>query len=392
MSFDFTELEHVISLLQKKRIGGGSPPEVEQGQLGLWRTVRGMRLFLQLLPGSGKWAVDVKGKSHIQGKVLVGPPSLVNLPIGEVSNDVWDRLSGSGTRSAFPSASPEGVKALKTSLKNSLSESDTRIPVIEKTTELPKLVQLARSAGFTDDEIKSALGGKVFQNALSNNVVPFERPKKPDSPKEVPAKGKVTPIRPGADEPDKPETPDRGQMTADGALAPLVEALKLPASAGEDARLVAAGRLDDAADQLKEEFLRRQVRALADGLRSGDFDVVDVRASVLALVELRQAKLLENLDEADMDKLADKAAAKETVAKIKAHAAQASNNTPEQIAANTQFYHDALIALSRRVNNVTVKGQVVVLARKIKAGRIGGNSVVLRVLAILRLLLAFIPG
>lgn len=394
MPIDFTSLDRVIEVLQKKHIGGGSPPVVEQGHLGIWRNVRGHRMFLELEPGTGKWAVDVKGKPHVQGKVLVGPPSLVNQPIGGVDDAVWDKLSGSGTKRTFPSASPEGIKALKSSLRNSLQEDDTRRGAIDGTDELPKLVQIARSAGFTDDEIKASLGGKVFQNALSSNVVPFER-KKPVAPEPVNApeapKGEsnVRPL-PEKDKPEAPTTP--GKMTADGSLAPLLEALSQPASDGEDARLAAAEKMDEAADQLSEEFVKRQIRALAAGLRTGDFKLADVRTEVLALVEHRKARLLEAMDEDDMDRLADKDAAKTTVAKIKAHAANAPTTTPEQITSNAAFYHDQLMALSRRVSNPEDARQIVVLAKKIKSGRIGGNSVVLRVLAILRLLLAFIPG
>lgn len=402
MSFDFTEIDAVIETLQKKNIGGGSPPVVERGHMGIWRTVRGFRMFLELVPGTGKWAVDVEGKPHVQGKVLVGPPSLVNQPIGGVGDSVWGALSGSGMKANFPSASPEGLKTLRESVGNSLKDDDTRQAQLEGAPQ-PKLVQIARSAGFTDGEIKDALGGKVFEDAIGNNVVPFARPKKPkpdapdvEAPKAKPSTDtddKVTQLRPTPPKGDDKPEPSGGQMTADGSLAPLIEALQNPDSDGDDARIEAAEKVEQAAENLAEEFLRRQVRALADGLRSGDFSVADVRAEVLALVEHRQGKLTGNLDEEKMDKLSDKAAAKDAVSKIKAHVAQVpANATAEQLAANAQWYHDQLVDLSKRVNNPEVKRQLVVLAKKIKAGRIGGNSVVLRVLAILRLILAFIPG
>lgn len=401
MAIDFTEIDSVITLLQKKSIGGGSPPVVEHGYLGLWRTVRGFRMFLELQPGTGKWAVNVKGKPHTQGRVLVGPPSLVNKPIGGLPDDTWGQLSGSGTKEAFSSATPGGLVALQTGVKNSLKDDDTRIPALAAA-DLPKTVQIARSAGFTDDEIKQALGGKIFENAIEDkpsnedNVIPFKRPSKPTGDED-----NVVPFpRPGKpdaeDKPDGPRptspSPERGQMTADGAFAPLLEALSRPAQDGEDANEVASAALDDAAKQIKEEFLARQIRALAAGLRTGDFKLDQVRAEVAQLIEHRKARLLAQMEPEDMARLDDKAAAKAAVAEIKQHNANAATVTPEQILANAQFYHDQIMALSQQVSDPKVKQQLIVLARKVKQHRLGGNSVVLRVLAILRLILAFIPG
>lgn len=405
---NFRDIDQLIERLEKKSpISPGSPPVVVQGELGLWRTVRGFRTLMELQPGTGKWAVDVKGKSHVQGRVLVGPPSLVGHPIADVPDGVWDKLSGSGTKATFPDASPEGIKALRDSVKNALGDDDTRQSVLDATDELPKLVQIARSAGFLDAEVKAALDGKVFGSGLKSSVTPIgAKPKGPKVEPEAPEAPKPSlsavpdkPKPPLSVVPDKPKAPEAptssggpGKMTADGMFAPLAEVFNLPDSSGVEAKREAANRLAAAAENIGEDFLRKQVTALANGLKTDDYKLSEVKSAVKELIQHRKAALLDRLAEGDEERLADKAAAKDTIAKVKQHVAAHPNPTPEQVLQNAQFYHDALVSLSGRVTNPVVRRELIVLARTIKTRRLGGRSVILRILAILRLLLAFVPG
>lgn len=396
MSIDFTEIDKVIETLQKKAIGApySSPPVMLKGHLGLWRTIRGFRTFLELIPGDGKYNFD--GKSYKGGRVLLGPPSLVNRPIGDVPDEVWSGLSGTGTKETFSSASPEGMGSLRTSIKNSLKDDDTRVEQLGEA-DLPKLVQIARSAGFTDKEIKEALGGKVFQDAIGDNVVPFKpKAKAPDpepEPKEVeevkPKDDKVVPLRPDA--PTEP-APTSGKMTADGSLAPLIEALKIPGIHNADKKRAAADKLAEAAKAIKEDILRKQVEALANGLRTNDYKIEDVKNEIRSLIQHRKALLLAAMDEAGMEKLSDKAAAKDAVREIKTHADTHPDPTPEQATKDVAVYVEALEQLATRLQNPEVKAQVQTLIKEVKARKLTGKNLLLRVLSVLRLVLAFIPG
>lgn len=397
MDLRFTDIDNLIENLQKRVIGSGSPPVVENGVLGLWRTVRGFRTFLELNEGTGKWAVQDNGKSYVQGRVLVGPPSLVNRPIADVPNEVWNKLSGSGTKATFPSANPEGIKALKTSIRNSLKDDDTRLPVLAETTDLVKLISLARSAGFLDEDIQAALGGKVFRSGLEDNVVSLADHKKKKPPAPETDESPDVPVAAGAENTPFPTStsnpaPPSGQMTADGSVAMLIDALKIPGIHNADKKRKSAERLLAAAGEIKDEFLRKQIRALAHGLMTNDYKVEEVKEEIRALIQHRKARLLAQVSSEEMDRLADKAAAKDAVRKIKQHIESHPDPTPAQAAQSAEYLVKVLTQLARQLGNPAVSKEVVQLAGQVRSRKVSGKSLLMKILLILRLILAFVPG
>ncbi len=418
MSFDYTDLDELISTLEKK-LSPGSPPVMENGKLVLWRTIRGFRTALELHPGDGRY--EFGGKKYKGGKVLVGPPSLVGQDINNVDQTVWAGLSGTGTKTNFSETqTPEGIKSLKESIANSIKQDDTRHKAIKEATTTAQLVQLARSAGFRDDEIKQALDGKVFQNALGGDD---KAPK--DNVIQFPKGGKNTPA---VDQPDEPETPDVEEPVAAGAedmpkppklpaakppkpdnsgskdqlpmaagaedMAPLIDALKVPGILNADKKARMADALEAAAQKLKDEFLRKQVEGYANGLRTGDFKLEQVREELKRILNHRAKSVISKLSDEDLDRLHDKAKAKQAVKEVQEHAekAEAKPYTAEEAAADRYFYEKKLEELAAAIKDSAVAEQVTVLREQIKTRRLGGNSVILRLLQILRFLLAFIPG
>lgn len=410
---DFRALDELISVLEKKTsLNPGSPPVYEDGVLGIWRTIRGFRTFLELTPGAGKY--NFEGKQYKGGRVMVGPPSLTGKDIGSVDNETWGKLSGSGTKETFSSASPEGIKALKQSVRNSLKSDDTRHKALADEDSLPKLIQIARSAGFVDQEIKEALDGKVFQNALGgktkdepapDNVIDFNSKKKQkeeatapadeeaEMPKAVGAENTPEPAPPS--KPEDPSNPPASAVAVGGEdIHHVLDALKVPGILNADKKRKIADDLESAAAKVKDAFFRKQIEGYANGLRTGDYKIEEVRQSVKSLLEHRKKALLANLSDADLDKLHDKAKAKDAVKELKEHVAESAKKpqTAEVEAADRYFYEQQLEKLAAAIRDQKVAAQVREMRQQVRRKRLGGNSLILRLLQILRLILAFIPG
>lgn len=418
----FRDLDELIERLEKA-VSPGSPPVMLNGHLVIWRTIRGFRVALELHPGAGKYNFD--GKSYRAGKVLVGPPSLTGKNIGEVDNDTWNGLSGSGTKANFGSPSPEEASSLKRSVKNSLKDDDTRHEALDNASPA-EVINIARSAGFQDTEIKEALGGKVFRNALSDeadsnvadsNVVSLaDHKKKKGKPEETPEKApEETPeedLKPtGTEGPSKPEGPSEikpspnkptssgsSNTQTDGNLAVALEALRVPGVLTPDKKQKIAEALLSASKALKGDFFRKQVEGLAYGLMSGDYKLDEVRSRIAALTAQRAENAPEpkTLTDSDVDKLHDKAITKEAVEdmqrKIEEMKEQWAKESREAEAAQREWFLNQIELLASRLRNQQAVQQLTVVRNEIKTKRLGGNSIILRILQILRFILAFIPG
>lgn len=441
MGLDFTELDSVIEALQKK-LSPGSPPVMLNGQLVIWRTVRGFRLAIELVPGAGRYNFG-GGKTYKGGRVLVGPPSLAGKDIGKVDNKTWGALSGTGTNKTFPDKqTPEAIKSLKDSVKNSLKDDDTRHDALDKTDKTSELVQIARSAGFQDSEIQEALDGKVFQNGFESKPSEGKKPnlkavpdlepepedEKPKAPKKDKKPSNVVPFKPKAPTPEpedegqedpkeedavaagaendpkptpiKPSTPPGGggsqtKVAVGGEdMTAMLDALTIPGILTNEKKQRIADSLDKAADRIKNELLKKQIQAYADGIRTGDYKLADVKQSIQALLDHRKDAMIAALTPEDQERLKQKAIAKPIVKEIEQHAKQADLKpyTAEDAAADRYFYEQKLDELAKLLTNPQVVKEVQVLRQQIKSKRMGGNSVILRLLQILRLILAFIPG
>jgi len=321
---DFTQIDKLISALEKgASLRPGSPPVVISGHLGIWRTVRHNRMFLELLDGGKK-----------QGKVLIGPPSFVGNTLGDVPNEVWANLTPKATLKEFSgvSVAGNGIDTLKQAIKNAVGPEDSRREAVDNFSTKLQLVPIARSAGFTDAEIKSALSGKSPNEALSSKEDgPSARA--PSGDTDVP-KTKVTAVRgrrvapevtPGAETPDasKPETkkPEPTKPTPktndtafiNDALARVLQPTKAVDSE-ENAKKIGELLVRLSEKDISDKLLAKEVAKLGHGLRSGDFSITEAKEKLKNIVEDRErVKRNIKVTDAQIDALSDKAEVKEFI-------------------------------------------------------------------------------
>jgi len=321
---DFTQIDKLISALEKgASLRPGSPPVVIGGHLGIWRTVRHNRMFLELLDGGKK-----------QGKVLIGPPSFVGNTLGDVPSEVWANLTPKATLKEFSSVSVagNGIDTLKQAIKNAVGPDDSRREAVDNFSTKLQLVPIARSAGFTDDEIKSALAGKSPNKALSDKgggpsvrassgtvevpktkvtsirgrrVAPEVAPdvKTPDSSKPVPKKP----------EPTKPTSETNETAFIQDALARVLQPTKAVDSE-ENAKKIGELLVKLSEKHIADKLLAKEVAKLGHGLRSGDFSITEAKEKLKSIVENRErVKRNVKVTDAQIAALSDKAEVKDFI-------------------------------------------------------------------------------
>lgn len=303
---DFTQLDNLIERLEKRRITSGPPssPEILNGHLGIWRTVRGFRVFMET-NDSMSWF----------GRVLIGPPSFVGRKLGDVPGDVWEALTPRATDKAVKDlkVAANGIDVLKGAIKASLNpdpEKDTRHKAIDDTDNPRKLYEIARSAGLTDDEIKSALQGKD-----PVKVVPMKGPKK-DEPKPEPKDSKVVTLTPPGSSADKPlpsgpsKSPAK-EVEADNTVIEGALAVA-PKSTGKDADKEFGEKLVEVSKSVKNDVLRKQLEKMGLGLQSGAYSRADVMTKMRDIQRDRN-QLKDNASEKDLKTMRDRATMQEAL-------------------------------------------------------------------------------
>jgi len=302
---DLSKIDDLIEVLEEhvslSKSGTPSNPTKINGVEGLWRTIRGFRAFL-----------EYHGKDKPLGRVLIGPPSFLGQKLNDISPDTWKELTPRSTTDTFKDITPSsnGVDTLKQAIKNSLENTDTRNQALDSLNTPLQLVPIARSTGFTDGEIKSALSGvspnKPLKNSTfgdytkdkpiqehrnmplpanlpSNVVVLKPRSKKVEAPvegtsartlEEAPVEP-PTPIRPNLD----PETIKSNIAQLQGSLALSPEKLKGKGANKEESM---ANFLESVLVKgiKNDDILKQRVKDLANGLRSGKFTMVQVHDEV----------------------------------------------------------------------------------------------------------------
>ena len=277
---DFTALDNLISILEKKSPRPGSPPEMVNGHLGVWRTIRHNRMFLEIKRG------EAGGKGTL-GRVLIGPPSFVGHSLDDVSGDAWQALTPRATLKEFNRVQPasNGIETLKQSIRNAIGPEDTRREALENLNTVMQLVPIARSVGFKDEEIKQALGGDSPNKPLSGKET--EGPRKrlplkavPDIPEEVPDELAERREAPDIEAPKPAEVGGAELARAvgdDRALDTIIRAVDEPAK-GEKNREYQLGEfLDNIKGNIKDDLMKKQVEKIAAGLKSGDYTVSEVK-------------------------------------------------------------------------------------------------------------------
>lgn len=341
---DFTQIDKIIGTLEKKASARpGSPPVVINGHLGVWRTVRHNRMFLELLNG---------GKT--QGKVLIGPPSMVGRELGDVPSEVWAGLTPKATLKEFSDVdvASNGIETLKQSIKDAVGPDDTRRQAVENFTTKLQLVPIARSAGFTDDEIKAALAGNSPNTALDQkDGEPAEAPEglpktkltavqgrkveenlkpetaeKPTAPEGVPPTKTVTPA-PGATKPAGNSDTDYIQ----DALARVLQPSKVSDSEANAAK-VGALLVKLSKTNITDKLLAKEVEKVGNGLRSGDYNLTDAKEKLKSIVEDRErAKRNVKVTDEQLEALNDRAEIKEFVDGFDAKLEQAVTEAVQRV-------------------------------------------------------------
>ncbi|MCW4027025.1 MAG: hypothetical protein NWE76_06050 [Candidatus Bathyarchaeota archaeon] len=199
-------------LAKKKRSGTPSMPTGLGGKIGIWRMIRGNRMFLELTGSAfeGLTAEDVKSMESSekrerfgeffdergvllpnqdqieQGRILEGPADLIGLEIQSVPSEVWTRLTPIQTKKEFSKVkrSRNGISALKSSIVDAIDDpSDTRVKRVKSARRVEELVPIARVSGFTTNEIKKIIeSGKPSKNTIGAEQEERKNGDKPDLP------------------------------------------------------------------------------------------------------------------------------------------------------------------------------------------------------------------
>lgn len=257
----------IESLEKKKSLRPGSPPEVIDGNMGVWRMIRHNRVFIELNNG---------GKTL--GRILIGPPSFVGHKLDEIPSEVWEAMTPRATLKEFRniSVAETGLDTLKTAISQAVGPNDTRREQVKTLSAVEQLVPIARSVGFTDDEIKNSLAGELPNQPL-----------KEISERKVVS---ITPTRPKGGSSNMPKTgvPDKSTLDAnstqlEGALALSPEALKQFGNDSKEKNL--ADVLEKVvANKIKnDDVLKQRIKDLADGLRSGKYTVPQVQDEIRSI-------------------------------------------------------------------------------------------------------------
>jgi hypothetical protein len=358
---DLSGIDKLMEVLTKAagRVGG-SPPVMEGGKRGVWRTIRGYRMFLEL-----------NGDSL--GSVLVGPPAFKGGSLDDVGTDVWAALTPEATKRKFSSvdAGPGGVERLKSAVSESLGAKDTRRSHLETVNTVEQLVPIARSAGFRDEDIVASLQGKntkapAVPNRLTRNAAPnIER---------EPAKAP----------PDK-------------QFRSVVDAFNAPAAEGRDTRIKGlAAQILNAAKREPNETKKAQLEAIGYALASGATTVSHARERVTD-IEQNDGRNTPRVQQKDVDSLHDRVELQdfldahekkiEQIAEAKAREAAGDSERARDLA-----MLDMLEELEARVHVAEVKTELVKIREAIDSKRMTRQMGLRRIVQLLRLLLAVIPG
>ena len=318
---DFTQIDKLIMALEKgASLRPGSPPVVISGHLGIWRTIRHNRMFLELTNG---------GKT--QGKVLIGPPSFVGNTLADVPSETWANLTPKATLKEFSNVpvAGNGIDTLKQSIKNAVGPDDTRRQSVESFDTKLQLVPIARSAGFTDEEIKMALSGKSPNSGLPEKVggpkeIPSDLPKASvtavqgtptgaKAPSTKPA-SEPSPSKPqNSPEPTKPSSQVNDTAYINDALARVIQPSKATDST-ENSKKIGALLVKLAKSNISDKLLAKEVERIGHGLRSGDYTLTSAKEKLKSIVEDRErAKRNIKVTDKQLNALEDKANVQEFI-------------------------------------------------------------------------------
>lgn len=290
---DLAQIDSLIERLEKRKtLRPGSPPVSINGHLGVWRTIRHNRVFIEL-----------DGQGNL-GRILIGPPSFVGRTFDQIPDDVWESITPRSTLKEFRNVrvASNGLDTLKQSIKNSVGPEDTRREAVDGMGTVEQLVPIARSAGFSDDEIKQALSGQSPNQPLgdvaSRRAATSEEPITGNEAQRV-----------------KASTLQETNAFVADSLARIPEAIR--GASGDDRNKALADFLEKViAKKLKEQgddIFSRKVLDLANALRAGKYTQAEIEERIREVAQNRAALKTKMLNDKERAILEDSVKVKELV-------------------------------------------------------------------------------
>jgi len=389
-------IDRLLEVLEKASVRPGSPAVIYHGHKGVWRTLRGFRVFIE----------DNGGK---QGKILVGPPSLAGKGFGEIGSDTWSGLTPKATNKTFSGGDASNLKA---SIKNSLGADDTRHAALDSMTSTQELIPIARSAGFTDENIKSALGGQKINSGLGEGnhqaTVTTLKPRRLAStpPEEKSVSGEPNPVVAPPEKPklrlqpevSKPQSAPAARPVGPDSIQGALALAEAPVKGNDHERVTrVADAILAAAKKHEDELLRRKLEALGYGLKSGARKLSDVRDELRNMVENRQNTGVANPSVNEVTVLHDRTELQDFLKNAEEEMKQHMEEKLREANGDRHRAQDLalekmLSILESRVRDPHIIKEIRTMREGLRKKRIGSHSVLLRLLMLLRRLLAFIPG
>jgi hypothetical protein len=142
-----------------------------------------------------------------------------------------------------------------------------------------------------------------------------------------------------------------------------------------------------------DELLAKQLNLLASGVLSEDLTVKDAIKQLQYVIDNQAKALVNSLTKEEQETLREKGIVKPIVRELEEAEKEAQKNpSPVAEAELQERIVEKIVVIEKTVQNVKVKQQLVALRQDLQKKRIGGNSAILRLLQIIRFILAFIPG
>jgi hypothetical protein len=253
------------------------------------------------------------------------------------------------------------------------------------------------------------LKGKTFDDAAAEGLkeINAQQGKKParlrptDTPKDSETKPRLKPV--GGD--NKP--PNRTNPAAQGAapepednkggLAGALAILERPGANKAEALKEAADALLKAARQTDSDLVRRRLEKLAYGLRSGSLKVTEVREQLKQLIDGGNVVGTPVPSQNEVNVLHDRVELQDTVERLQDKTNSMTGAKPDQVGGNTddarnEAVLEILEALEGIIRTPQAKQQLKTLIKEVRSKGLGSKSVILRLLQILRFLMAVVPA
>lgn len=280
-------------LTKAKSSGPPSLPSVLNGRIGIWRTVRGNRMFIELKGAAfrglteeslknmstsakkvrfGKYFDDngrirTDQEDLIQGQVLDGPADFVGKDVTSLGSEQWRSITPEATNKEFSGIEVhrDGIKALKTSIRRAVGdESDTRLKRLRTANTVESLVPIARVSGFKDDVIKDILtSGKPSDDTIQTLTIESRAASR---------------LRPSAGAQSAFEGAAAVQL--DSVISEVERAGRLRPSSLKNI-------LESMRDSSEDKKVKKDLQALLDKLKvsSGQKDMEDIASSAINIMQ-----------------------------------------------------------------------------------------------------------